>query len=222
MGILILEIVSYPLEHPSIERAACEPYPGIEFLCISTRAWGTLTSVQVDAQCFLCDQVTRLYLQVLFVFVCILSLLYIATSLSLTQMPIMHHIAGRYVLLAFLIAGVLAHDNGMDMNMDQGMSMSVGNMIMYLHFKLGDNLWFPGWAPHSAGAMAGTCIGLLMLSIAERWLAAIRGVMEAHWRTRFGLPQLHTFASLFSDASAMQCPGRPCQQAQQVCCGVVP
>jgi len=133
----------------------------------------------------------------------------------------MHRITGRYVLLAFLIAGVLAHDNGMDMNMDQGMSMNVGNMIMYLHFKLGDNLWFPGWAPHSAGAMVGTCIGLLMLSIAERWLAAIRGVMEAHWRTRFGLP-LTTSAILFSDALAMQCPGRACQQAQQVRCGVVP
>jgi len=134
----------------------------------------------------------------------------------------MHRIAGQYAPLAFLSTGVLAHDNGMDMNMDQGMSMSVGNMIMYLHFKLGDNLWFPGWAPHSAGAMVGTCIGLLMLSIAERWLAAMRGVMEAHWRARFGLPVTTTSAILFSDALTMQCTGRACQQAQQVCCGEGP
>jgi hypothetical protein len=109
----------------------------------------------------------------------------------------MRRIAGQCVLLEFLIAGVLAHDNGMDMNMDQGMSMNVGNMIMYLHFKLGDNLWFPGWAPHTAGAMVGTCIGLFMLSITERWLATMLGVMEAHWRTRFGIPVTTTSAICF-------------------------
>jgi len=99
-------------------------------------------------------------------------------------MPIMHRISGQYVLFAFLLTGAVAHDNGMNMNMDQGMSMNVGNMIMYLHFKPGDNLWFLGWAPTSVGAMIGTCIGLLMLSITERWLVAMRGVMDAHWRTR--------------------------------------
>ncbi|KAI0289259.1 Ctr copper transporter, partial [Russula brevipes] len=84
----------------------------------------------------------------------------------------------------FLIAGALAHDNGMDMNMDQGMSMQMGNMITYLHFGLGDNLWFLGWAPKTAGAMFGTCFGLFMLAMAERWLTAMRGVMEGHWNMR--------------------------------------
>jgi len=78
----------------------------------------------------------------------------------------------------------LAHDNGMDMSMDQGMSMSMGNMLRYLHFTPGDNLWFFGWAPRTAGAMVGTCIGLFMLAVAERWLSAMRGVMEEHWSTR--------------------------------------
>jgi len=96
----------------------------------------------------------------------------------------MHRVIGQYVLFASLYAEAIAHDNGMNMNMDQGLSMNVGNMIMYLHFKPGDNLWFLGWAPNSAGAMVGSCIGILMLSIAERWLAAMRGVMEAHWRKR--------------------------------------
>jgi len=99
-------------------------------------------------------------------------------------MPIMHRITGQHVLFAFLITGAVAQYNGMDMNMDSGMSMNMGNMIMYLHFKPGDNFWFLGWTPSSAGAMVGACIGLLMLSITERWLAAMRGVMEAHWRTR--------------------------------------
>lgn len=97
----------------------------------------------------------------------------------------MFSLAGQYLLLTSLIVGVLADENGMDMSMDQGMSMNMGNIIMYLHFTPGDNLWFLGWAPGSAGAMVGTCIGLFMLAIAERWLMAMKGVMEAHWRTRF-------------------------------------
>jgi len=105
-------------------------------------------------------------------------------SPSLTQLLTMRLIAGQYFLLTTLIVGAVAHDNGMDMGMDQGMSMISGNMITYLHFAPGDNLWFIGWAPSTAGAMVGTCIALFMLSIAERWLAAMRGVMEAYWRTR--------------------------------------
>jgi solute carrier family 31 (copper transporter), member 1 len=108
----------------------------------------------------------------------------------------MHLLAGRAILLTSLIAGALAHDNGMDMNMDQGMSMNMGNMIMYLHFTIGDNLWFLGWAPSTAGAMAGACIGLFMLATAERWLVAMRGVMEEHWSIRF-VPFPHFFLSIF-------------------------
>ena len=97
---------------------------------------------------------------------------------------IMHLLAGQ-AFLASLIAGALADDNGMVMSMDQGMAMNMGNMLMYLHFTIGDNLWFIGWAPNTAGAMAGACIGLFVLAIAERWLAAMRSVMEDHWSTRF-------------------------------------
>ena len=97
----------------------------------------------------------------------------------------MHFLAGQALFLTSLITGSLAHGNGMDMNMDQGMPMNVGNMIMYLHFVIGDNLWFLGWAPSTAGAMAGACIGLFMLAMAERWLTAMRGIMEEHWGTRF-------------------------------------
>lgn len=101
-------------------------------------------------------------------------------------MMILHLLAGQ-AFLTSLIAGALAHDNGMDMNMDQGMDVNMGNMLMYLHFKIGDNLWIRGWAPRNAGAMAGACIGLFMLAMAERWLVAMRGLMEDHWYTRFVL-----------------------------------
>ncbi|KAN0141578.1 copper transporter [Lactarius tabidus] len=96
----------------------------------------------------------------------------------------------------------LAHDNGMDMSMDQGMSMSMGNMLRYLHFTPGDNLWFFGWAPRTAGAMVGTCIALFMLAVAERWLSAMRAVMEEHWSTRFGPSSLPYAALMYSLYSA--------------------
>lgn len=65
--------------------------------------------------------------------------------------------------------------------MDGGMSLVIGNMLSYLHFTPGDNLWFLGWVPKSSGAMVGTCIALFMLALIERWIAACRGVMEFHW-----------------------------------------
>ncbi|KAI9442854.1 CTR copper uptake transporter [Lactarius psammicola] len=96
----------------------------------------------------------------------------------------MRLLAPLSLIVTFSSTCTLAHENGMDMNMDQGMTMSIGNMVMYLHFALGDDLWFLGWAPRTAGAMFGACIGLFMLAVAERWLSAMRAVMEGHWRTR--------------------------------------
>ncbi|EIN05663.1 hypothetical protein PUNSTDRAFT_106633 [Punctularia strigosozonata HHB-11173 SS5] len=80
------------------------------------------------------------------------------------------------------IAG--AHSNGMDMSMDGAMSLESGQMLPYLHFTTGDILWFLGWVPKSTGAMVGACIGLFLLAIFERWLAACRALGEAHWRMR--------------------------------------
>ncbi|TFK98421.1 Ctr copper transporter [Pterulicium gracile] len=57
-------------------------------------------------------------------------------------------------------------------------------MIMYFHVKPGDTILFDGWVPKSTGAMIGACIGLLLLGMAERWLAACRAGMEGHWRSR--------------------------------------
>jgi len=72
----------------------------------------------------------------------------------------------------------------MDMNMDMGMQLASGHMIPYLHFQGGDILWFNGWVPQSKGAMAGTCIGLFLLAIFDRWLAAMRAVAEVYWSKR--------------------------------------
>jgi hypothetical protein len=122
----------------------------------------------------------------------------------------MHLLAGQAILLTSLVTGSLAHDNGMDMNMDQGMSMEMGNMIMYLHFMIGDNLWFLGWAPSTAGAMAGACIGLFMLATAERWLVAMRGVMEEHWSRRFvPFPTFFTLPPMLCSSTRYTAPRSP-------------
>ncbi|THH04360.1 hypothetical protein EW145_g5575 [Phellinidium pouzarii] len=84
-------------------------------------------------------------------------------------------------ILAFMPLLVTAYDNGMDMSMDGAMPLAAGSMLTYLHFTPGDVLWFQGWVPNSAGAMVGTCIGLFLLAVISRWIAACRGLMEAHW-----------------------------------------
>lgn len=77
-----------------------------------------------------------------------------------------------------------ADSNGMDMSMDGAMDLASGAMKPYLHFTLGDILWFQGWVPQNAGAMVGACIGLFLLAIVERWIGACRSLMEAHWRKK--------------------------------------
>ena len=89
----------------------------------------------------------------------------------------------------FFFNGVLlvaAHSStdGMDMSMDGSMSLAAGNMTPYLHFTPGDVLWFQGWVPKSPGAMFGACLGLFLLAIVERWIAAMRSLAEAYWRKR--------------------------------------
>ncbi|KZT66213.1 CTR copper uptake transporter [Daedalea quercina L-15889] len=102
------------------------------------------------------------------------------------------------VCLCALFAPVAqAASNGMDMSMDDAMDLASGDMLPYLHFTPGDVLWFQGWVPASAGAMVGTCIGLFLLALVERWAAAARAVMQTHWAQQARVIQLNTA----SDAS---------------------
>ncbi|CAA7261083.1 unnamed protein product [Cyclocybe aegerita] len=64
-------------------------------------------------------------------------------------------------------------------------SSAHASMVPYLHFTPGvDTIFFLGWVPRSAGAIVGTCIGLFVLAIMERWVAAMRARAEAFWRYR--------------------------------------
>ena len=64
-----------------------------------------------------------------------------------------------------------------------------GMMKPWLHFTLGDSLYFESWVPMSAGAVVGACIGLFMLAIIERWVTALRAVMQLYWARK--LVSLH-------------------------------
>ncbi|KAF9557846.1 hypothetical protein CPC08DRAFT_736595 [Agrocybe pediades] len=57
-------------------------------------------------------------------------------------------------------------------------------MVPYLHFFGGDFLYFKEWNPTSPGAIAGASIGLVILALFERWLAATRSVFNDHLRKR--------------------------------------
>ena len=54
-------------------------------------------------------------------------------------------------------------------------------MLPYLHFTTGDVVWFQGWVPRATGPMIGACIGLFLLAVFDRWLAAYRGLIDSYW-----------------------------------------
>ena len=96
----------------------------------------------------------------------------------------------RYLPLIMAVATLLGPvlvrgDNGMDMSMDGAMNLSTSSMRAYLPFTTGDTLWFMGWVPLTAGATVGACIGLVILALVDRWLAAIRATAERAWRQRY-------------------------------------
>jgi len=74
-------------------------------------------------------------------------------------------------------------------------------MKPWLHFTLGDNLFFMSWVPLSAGSVVGACIGLFLLAIIERWVAAMRAVMEAYWARRTNEILAARFVTLDDDKS---------------------
>ncbi|KAF8705620.1 hypothetical protein AX14_013884 [Amanita brunnescens Koide BX004] len=87
------------------------------------------------------------------------------------------------VPLTLLTAVLLPLVYAQDMDMGSGSNSSM--MTSFLHFTpLGDTLWFQGWTPSSPGAMVGACIGLFLLAIFDRWLAAGRATAEKAWRER--------------------------------------
>ena len=75
----------------------------------------------------------------------------------------------------------------MDMDMPPTASstpMMSSMMKPWLHLTGGDFLYFDSLAPRSGGAIAAAAIVLFLLAVFDRWMHAMRGVMEARWRAR--------------------------------------
>ncbi|KIM33897.1 hypothetical protein M408DRAFT_13618 [Serendipita vermifera MAFF 305830] len=68
--------------------------------------------------------------------------------------------------------------------MDGDSSDGTGMMVPWLHFTPGDTLLFQDWVPTEPGPIFGACVGLFMLAIVDRWLAALRRFMEIWWAER--------------------------------------
>ena len=76
-----------------------------------------------------------------------------------------------------------------------GMSMA-GAMRPYFHFGLGDAILFREWVPMSGGASFGACVGLFLLAMVDRLLAAFRGIMQAWWAKKWVSSRSLTFTSV--------------------------
>lgn len=88
---------------------------------------------------------------------------------------------GQFLVLLISASLVRCATNGMVMDMDDSMTMTMANMTTYLHFTAGDNLWIYGWSTMNSRAMGAACVGMFMLALFERWLAANRGALEGYW-----------------------------------------
>ncbi|KDQ19798.1 hypothetical protein BOTBODRAFT_169849 [Botryobasidium botryosum FD-172 SS1] len=73
---------------------------------------------------------------------------------------------------------------GMNMGGTGANSSAMGHMATYLHFGINDSLWFKEWVPQSNGAFFGSCLGLFIFAIVERFVAGLRGVMELWWKRK--------------------------------------
>jgi copper transporter 1 len=89
----------------------------------------------------------------------------------------------QFCLICFFSSLALAHD---DMDMDgMGMGgMGGGSMKMYLHFTPGDSVLFGPWIPQTDRAIFGTCVGVFMLAMVDRWFSATAAVMNAYWHKK--------------------------------------
>jgi len=63
--------------------------------------------------------------------------------------------------------------------------MEGGMMTMYLHFTPGESVLFGPWIPKTDQAIFGTCVGVFILAMVDRWFSATAAVMIAHWNRKY-------------------------------------
>ncbi|KAH7101262.1 Ctr copper transporter [Auriculariales sp. MPI-PUGE-AT-0066] len=89
-------------------------------------------------------------------------------------------------------------------------------MYSFFHFSRGEALWFEGLVPQSSGALVGAAVGLFLLALLERWISAMRSVVEAGLRQRaesvvarrFKLLPAHSQPNMVTDKTDPEGSGR--------------
>jgi len=81
------------------------------------------------------------------------------------------------LICLFPLLALAQHDHG-------GNGVEGGTMKMYLHFTPGDSVLFGPWIPKTDRAVFGTCVGVFLLAMVDRWFSATAGVMNAYWNKK--------------------------------------
>ena len=89
----------------------------------------------------------------------------------------MSSLALAFVIHLLPLSVFAQHDHGGD-------GVEGGTMTMHLHFAPGDSVLFGPWIPKTDQAIFGTCVGVFMLAMVDRWFSATATVMNAHWNKK--------------------------------------
>jgi solute carrier family 31 (copper transporter), member 1 len=111
---------------------------------------------------------------------------------------------GYFALLLLPTMVVAQHLHGSTSDMEDAMMMGSTEDIMmvpYLHFTPGDAILFREWIPQKLGPFIGACIGLFLLGMLDRWLAAMRRLMETWWGQRWVLVSRFTSTLMLNSHS---------------------
>ena len=84
-----------------------------------------------------------------------------------------------FTVCALFLRHAHAHNHG------GGGGNGTVSMLPLLHARpMSDTLWIHEWVPGTVGAVAGASIGLFLLALFDRFLAACRALTEMHWEDR--------------------------------------
>ncbi|KAH8926942.1 hypothetical protein BT69DRAFT_1258702 [Atractiella rhizophila] len=95
-----------------------------------------------------------------------------------------------------------AHDHGGSMS--DGSTMSVNALMGQFHTGIGgDQLWFAGWIPTSAGTTFASAFGLALLAVFSRLLSAVRTQLDHQWAVKGRVMRLQAIEASSGRASAV-------------------
>jgi len=95
-----------------------------------------------------------------------------------TTTTMMALLAFAYSIQLFPLLALAQHNHG-------GSGTEGGTMTMYLHFTPGESVLFGPWILKTDRAIFGTCVGVFMLGMVDRWFSATATIMNAYWNKKY-------------------------------------